>query len=210
MVLNNIMKIIKFPALKAQISFFALAFILSLTLLSTLATAQNKWDITITPAANFSTKDLGNAKLKTGFDAGATIAYRFTQHLGIYGGWGWNKFSSVQSFAGTDIDFVETGYSAGIQFSQPIASTKMKFILGAGAIYKHIETENSKGGLINDTDHGWGWEALTGVSFPLGKHFNFIPTIKYSALSRNIQILTTTTPGDLNYISVGAGFNWTF
>lgn len=204
------MKIIKFPALKAQNSFFTLAFILSLTLLSTLATAQNRWDITITPAVDFSTKDLGNAKLKTGFGADATIAYRLTKQLGIYGGWGWNKFSSAQSFAGTDMEFVETGYSVGLQFSQPIASSKMKFILGAGGIYKHIETENSKGDLVNDTGHGWGWEAKTGISFQLGTHFNFIPTLKYSALSRNIQILTIKTPVDLNYISVGAGFNWTF
>jgi hypothetical protein len=204
------MKKIKLLTLKARNSFLAMAFILSLTLLSTIATAQNRWDISITPAANFSTKNLGNAKLKTGFGADATIAYRLTKQLGIYGGWGWNKFSSAQSFAGTDMEFVETGYSVGLQFTQLIASSKMKFILGAGAIYKHIETENSKGDLVNDTGHGWGWEAKTGISFPLGKHFNFIPTIKYSALSRNIQILTTTTPVGLNYLSVGAGFNWTF
>ena len=204
------MKTIKLLALKGRNPFFALAFMLSLTLLSTSATAQNRWGFTITPAANFSTKDLGNAKLKTGFGADAILSYRFSDNLGIYGGWGWNKFSSAQSFAGTDIDFVQTGYSIGLQFLQPIASTQMKFILGAGAIYKHIETENSKGDAINDTGHGWGWEANAGISLPLGKHFNFIPTIKYSALLRNIQILTTSTPVDLNYLSVGAGLNWTF
>ena len=204
------MKIIKLSALKARSSFFALAVILALVFLSTLATAQNRWDVSITPAVNFPTKNLGNAKLKTGFGADVTIAYRLTKQLGIYGGWGWNKFSSAQSFAGKNMEFVETGYSVGLQFSQPIASTKIKFVLGAGAIYKHIETENSKGDAINDTGHGWGWEALTGVSFPLGKHFNFIPTIKYRELSRNIQILTATTPVSLHYISVGIGFNYTF
>lgn len=196
--------------MKARNSFLTMLFSLFLTLLSTLAMAQNRWDIFITPAANFSTKNLGNAKLKTGFGADATIAYRLTKQLGIYGGWGWNKFSSAQSFAGTDMEFVETGYSVGLQYSQPIAATKMKFMLGAGAINKHIETENSKGDLVNDTGHGWGWEAKTGISFQLGTHFSFIPTLKYSALSRDIQILTTTTPVNLNYLSVGAGFNWTF
>lgn len=204
------MKILNLPASKRRGSLVALACIMLSTLLSTSAAAQNKWGFTITPAANFSTKDLGNAKLKTGFGADATISYRFAKQLGIYGGWGWNKFSSAQSFAGTDIDFEETGYTVGLQFFQPIASTKIKFMLGAGAIYKHIEVENPEGDLIYDTGHGWGWEAKTGLSLSVGNHFNFIPTVKYSTLSRNVEVLTISTAVNLNYLSVGAGLNWTF
>ena len=77
------MKIIKLSALKARSSFFALAVILALVFLSTLATAQNRWDVSITPAVNFSTKNLGNAKLKTGFGADVIIAYRLTKQFDI-------------------------------------------------------------------------------------------------------------------------------
>ncbi len=184
------MKKLKLLAFSAQKSLFVLSFILALTFFSNLAMAQDKFGISITPAANFPVDELGNTKLKNGFGGDATLFYNFTENLGIYGGWGWNKFSSSQSFAGSDIDFEETGYSAGIQFSQLIASTKMKLIFGAGATYRHIETQNSKGELIYDTGHGWGWEAKTGFSFPLGEHFNLIPTVKYSELSRDIEFLT--------------------
>lgn len=129
---------IKLSVLNAKSCVAVLVFSISFTLISTLATAQNRFYISITPATNFSTKNLGNTKLKTGFGADATIAFSLTKQIGFYGGWDWNKFSSDQSFAGTDVDFVETGYSIGLQFSQPIASTKMKLIVGAGGIYKHI------------------------------------------------------------------------
>jgi hypothetical protein len=79
------METLNLPALKRRSSLFALAFIGLSTLPLISATAQNKWSFTIRPAANFSTKKLGSAKLKTGFGTNAILSYNFTDWLGIYG-----------------------------------------------------------------------------------------------------------------------------
>lgn len=174
-----------------------------------MAIAQDKFGITITPAANYPVDELGTTKLKNGFGGDVSLSFNITENLGISGGWGWNKFSASESFAGSDIFFEEKGYSAGILFMQPIGDSKMKLIFGAGGTYKHIETQNSNSELIYDSGLGWGWEAKTGFSFPLGEHFNVIPTLKYSELSRDIEFLTLRIPVDLRYLSLGVGFNWT-
>jgi hypothetical protein len=177
---------------------------------STGVTAQNKWNLTFRPGVNLAVKDLGNAKLKTGGGFEATIGYQFMPHLGAYTGWGWNKFASGNSFAGTDAGFEETGYCFGLQFFHPIGNSRINWMASGGAVYKHIETENTKGEIISDSGHGWGWEVEGGVSIPLGRRWNFVPGIRYRSLSRDIKNGTVATPVDLQYISVGAGLSWKF
>lgn len=131
-------------------------------------------------------------------------------HLAAYTGWGWNRFTSSQSFAGSNMDFEETGYTLGLQFIHPVASSKINFVIAAGGIYNHIETENTNGDIISDSGHGWGWQMEAGVSAPLSKRLNLMPTVRYRSLSRDIKVESSSTAVDLNYVSVGAGLSWTF
>ena len=72
---------------------------------SNVTLAQKAWGIEVRPNVNFATKKLGDANLKTGFGIEGTINYRIIPNLAAYAGWGWNKFSASQSFAGTNNDF---------------------------------------------------------------------------------------------------------
>lgn len=184
--------------------------VIVLLLISSFISAQNRFSVAIRPAANFSTKDLGNANLKTGFGFEGTVAYKFLPHLAAYAGWGWNHFAADKSFAGTDMDFEETGYSLGLQFIHPIENSNLNYLIGAGAIYNHIEIENSNGDIIADSKHGWGWRAEAGIDVPVTEHLHLTPAVRYQALSRDFTIGETKTAGDLNYVSVGVGLSWSF
>lgn len=199
-------------ALKSALRNFLLSLplIIFFLLLSTEAMAQAKWQANFRAGANFPTTKLGGADLNNGFGFDAGIAYRILPHLFVNTGWGWNRFSANQSFAGADMDFEETGYGAGLQFIHPIEKSKLKYVLGAGAIYKHIEVENNKGEIIANTGHGWGWQADAGLLIPLGKRFHLHPGIRYQSLSREFNIGTTKTPADLNYLSAGVVVSFSF
>lgn len=169
--------------------------------------SQDKWSVELRPAINFATSDIGNAELKTGFGAEFALGYRFMPHLGAYVGWGWNQFKSDNnSFAGTgDTDFEETGYTFGLQFIHPIAESSTSYLVRIGGIYNHIEVENSAGDSTADSGHGLGWELGAGLNFDLGSNWNLRPQAGYRALSRDIEIGTTTTDVDLNYAVLGLG-----
>ncbi len=174
------------------------------------AEAQKKWGLTFRTGANFPTKELGDANIKTGLGLEGTIDYRLLPSLAVYAGWGWNKFSASQSFAGSNIDFEETGYRYGLQFIQPIGSTKFKYSISGGGLYNHIETENASGEIISDSGHGLGWEADGGIQIPLGDRFSLIPTVRYHSLLREIKIGNTATDVNLNYLSIAAALRWSF
>lgn len=177
---------------------------------SNASSAQKSWGIELRPGANFATKDLGNANLKTGFGFEGTIKYQFLKHLSAYAGWGWNKFTADASFAGSKNDFEETGYTFGLQFIHPFSDERLSFLVEAGGIYNHIEVENTNGDIIADSKHGLGWQAGVGIAVPVGKHFDLIPAVRYRALSRDIPIGESKTAVDLNYVSVGVGLAWKF
>lgn len=189
------------------LSVFSVALLL---MLSQTAGAQKKWSFEIKPGVNFATKKLGDAELKTGLGFEGAFAYKFIPHLAAYAGWSWNRFTSAQTFAGNNLDFEETGYSFGLQFTHPIEKSTMSYLVKAGAIYNHIETENTDGKIINDTGHGLGWQLSAGTIIPLGKNFNLVPELRYRSLSREIKIGGVSTPVDLNYITAGVGFSLSF
>lgn len=174
------------------------------------ANAQKRWSAELRSGADFPTAKLGNASLDTGFGLEGSLAYRFLPHLAAYAGWSWNKFSATQSMLGSNVDFEETGYLFGLQFIHPIAASKISYMLKAGGIYNHIETENTDGTIINDTGHGLGWQAGAGIAFPLGNRLQFIPEIRYRTLSRDIKMDNFTTPVNLNYLSASVGLSFSF
>lgn len=171
--------------------------------------AQDRWSIELRPGINIATKKLGEADLKTGFGGEGTVAFRFLPHLAVYAGWGWNKFGSDQQLNGTELEYEETGYTYGLQFTHPIKESRMSVMVRAGGLYNHIEVE--EGNDINaDSGHGFGWQVEGGLVMPLGEKLRVIPSVRFRSLGRDLTIEGVTKSVDLNYISAGLGLSFTF
>lgn len=188
-----------------------LAAILALcTFQQTETQAQNRWGAEFRSGVDFTTKDIADADLKTGFGFEGTVSYRFMPHLAAYAGWSWNHFSADNSFAGTDAGFEETGYTFGLQFAHPIGKSDISYLVRAGGTYNHIEIENKDGEIIIDSGHGLGWQAEAGFMIHLSENFSLLPSVRYRSLSRNIKVENVNTSVDLDYVSVGVGLTWSF
>jgi Outer membrane protein beta-barrel domain len=174
------------------------------------AVAQKKMSFEFRTGIDLATKHLGDARLKTGIAFEGSFAFKFMPHFAAYAGWSWNKFYAAKSFAGNDVNFEETGYSFGVEFIHPVATSKVSYFIKGGGTYNHIETENSNGKIINDTGHGLGWQLGLGIAIPLGEKWLLIPEARYRSLSRDINIGEAKTPLDLNYISPGLGISFSF
>jgi hypothetical protein len=75
--------------------------------------AAQKFAVDLRAVGATSTQKLAGADLSVGLGFGMTIGYHLQPHLLAYGGWDWIHFQADQSFAGPDMDFEETGYTAG-------------------------------------------------------------------------------------------------
>lgn len=184
-----------------------------LTVLALNATAQNnqsRWAFEFSTGASIATADIGDANLKTGLGFEGTFHYRFMEHTGAYLGWGWKKFGTDQSFAGSNMDFEETGYTFGLQFKHPLMQNKLNYVVRAGGIYDHVEIENNDGDIVSDTGHGLGWQVAGGLELPLGRSWTLIPTVKYSSLSRDFGSGADEFNSNLNSLSTQIGFYKTF
>src|SRR5688500_18968860 len=106
------------------------------------AKAQDRWSVEFRPGINFLTRNTVNTNLETGYGFEGTVAYRFIPHLGTYAGWVWNKFSTDQSFAGTNVDFEETGYTFGLQWLRPLTSN-INYLVRGGGMYNQIKVQNN-------------------------------------------------------------------
>lgn len=172
--------------------------------------AQDRLSWEIRPDIAFATQDLGDADLGLGLGFEGTIAYRFMPHLSVYGGWGWQQFSANQSFAGTDVDIEETGYTFGLQFLHPLGTSPLSYFVRGGGIFNHIEIENDEGDITADSGHGLGWQAEVGLAVPISEHWNLLPGLRYRALSRDMEVGNNSTAVDLNYLSIGVGISRLF
>ncbi len=183
----------------------ALAILAMLTVSSFAQEKEKRFGFELSGGASLAPRDLGDADLRTGLGFEGILHYRFMPHMGVYTGWGWNKFTSDASFAGSKMDFEETGYVFGLQFKHPIASSAVSYYVRAGGLYNHIEVENTEGDIIGDTGHGFGWQAAGGVDLPLGRNWSITPGVKFNSLSRDVSIEEVTTKLDLNYIQLRVG-----
>lgn len=172
--------------------------------------AQDKWSLELRPGVNYAVKDISDADLELGLGGELTIAYKFMPHLSAYAGWSYNNFAVEQSFAGPDASFEETGYTFGLQFIHPLGELNIDFLVRIGGTYNHIEIENNDGDIIIDSGHGLGWQAEAGIVIPISNKLELMPSVRYRSLSRDITIESTSTPVQLNYISVGFGLRWLF
>jgi hypothetical protein len=169
-----------------------------------------RWGFEFNLGGSFATQKLASSNLNTGLGFEGIFHYRFLPHTGIYAGWGWNKFSSDNSFAGSHIDFEETGYVYGLQFKHPLKNKAISYFFRAGGLYNHIEMENKAGDIIGDTGHGTGWQVAAGIEMVISGKWAFSPGLKYNSLSRDIEMGSHTYSLDQNYLSLRVGFLRTF
>ncbi|MDZ7757728.1 outer membrane beta-barrel protein [Rhodohalobacter sp.] len=190
-----------------------------LTLLLTLMYVQlsyaqgdaSRFSFEIAGGPSHAKQTLGDADLNFGGGFEAVFHYRVMPHAGVYAGWGWNKFSADQSFAGSNADFEETGYVFGLQFKHPLGLGSTLGFLRAGGLYNHIEIENRDGDIIEDTGHGFGLQIAGGVEIPVSGKWSITPGVKFNSLSRDLdddssQIRELT----LRYQSLRIGFHRKF
>jgi hypothetical protein len=168
-------------------------------------TAQNPFTLELRGGVDFATQDLGQAGLKPGISLEGIADYKFFSNLGVYAGWGWNKFTAESSYVGVEHDFEETGYMLGLSTDYPVGRSPIAIYARAGGIYNHIEIENAKGDIIEDSGHGWGWQICAGIDLSLGAGWQLKPGAKYQSLSRDLKMESIKTPVDLNYLQVSIG-----
>lgn len=160
--------------------------------------------------ASMAVNKLGGTELNPGGGFEAIVHYQFMPHTGAYAGWGWNKFSANQSFAGSNSDFEETGYLFGIQFKHPFRGSSTSYFFRAGGLYNHIEIENNDGNIIEDTGHQLGLQLAAGVDIPLAGRWNLMPGLKFNSHSHTIDGDGKDRNLNLNYISARIGIVKTF
>ena len=187
----------------------ALAGIVLLFTFTTGVSAQ-RVTVDLRGSAAMPTQELAGADLDMGFGFGGTVAYRLMPHLHLYGGWDWLHFGADQSFAGTNMDFEETGYTFGLRFEHPlVASSALMYRIEGAGTYKHLEIEDD-GSIIGDSGHELGFELGLGVLWPLGSTWRLAPTVRYRALSNDFTIGNTTTAANLRYTGLEIGFSRKF
>ncbi|MGM0588076.1 MAG: outer membrane beta-barrel protein [Bacteroidota bacterium] len=174
------------------------------------ALGQDRIGLEIRTGVDFATQKLGDTDLDTGFGFDGIVSYRVVPYTSIFGGWGWHRFTSDDSFAGENMDFEETGYTFGLEYMRPLGNSSLDFYVRGGGIYNHIEVESSDGDITADSDHGLGWQAEAGVAFDLGNQWILKPGVRYRSLSRDIEVGNITTDVDLTVINISIGISKTF
>jgi len=163
--------------------FLSIALVALLSLTTLAQETEPRFGVELNGDVAFVSSDLAGASLNTGVGFEAILQYRFMPFTSVYGGWGYSHFNADESFAGSDVDFEQTGYILGLQFKHPIGNSPVSYFARAGMLYCHIETENNNGDIISDTGHGIGWQAAAGIEVALGKNWSLAPGLKYNWLS---------------------------
>lgn len=166
---------------------------------------ENRFGFELSSGLSIATDKLSDAELKPGFGYEGIFHYRFIPHLGLYGGWGWNQFTSENSFAGKNVNFEETGYVFGLQFQDAIGNSAISYYLRGGGLYNHIEIEDVDGELINDSGHGFGWQAAGGIDIKLGSNWSLTPGVKFNSLSRDTDYDSVVRKMKLDYFTLRIG-----
>jgi opacity protein-like surface antigen len=179
----------------------------SMILVTAISHAEKPWTVELRAGAGPSQEVEGDA-LGPGMGFEAALAYRFLPHLSAYGGWDWYHFTSDQTFAGSDMDFEETGYAFGLKFEHPFSGEQgpgPSWWVRGGGTYEHIEIENPDGDIIGDSGHGIGWETGAGVSFQVAESWWLTPGARYRSLTRDVTLSGVTRSMDLRYLAVEIG-----
>ena len=166
---------------------------------------EKRFGVEINGDVSFAISEVSGAKLNTGLGFETILLYRFMPFTSVYGGWGWNNFNADQSFAGSDVDFEETGYILGLQFKHPIGSSPVSYFARAGLLYNHIETENNEGEIVSDSGHGVGWQVAGGIEVEMGKNWYLAPGLKYNNLSGETKFEGNNYDFEHRYVALRIG-----
>jgi len=143
--------------------------------------------------------------IRMGFGFECTFRYSIMPHTGIYGGWGANWLSTESAVPWNNMDYEETGYVLGLDFRHPIKNSNLSYYVRAGALYNHIETENSDGEIISDSGHGLGYQIAGGLDVNIGNNWSITPGLKFNSIEGDSEIEGTTTQLKYQYISARIG-----
>ena len=86
--------------------------VVTISLLSVNAQAQQDWSFEFRAGANLPIDDLGNINLDPGAGFEGTAAYAISPTLAAYGGWGWHQFDAKTQIGNPDVE--QTGYVLGL------------------------------------------------------------------------------------------------
>lgn len=184
--------------------------ICSLIMIQGYLQAQDKFSLSLKTGVAIPTRELGGTELKPGFGYEGVMGYQFSNSFSAYAGWSHQFFAAKEKFAGLDLDFEETGYTAGIQFSYPAYGQDVHYSMAVGILYNHIEAEGTGGDIIADSGHELGAQLEAMMAIHLSQTLFLIPYARYRILDTDLTIDEVTTPTVLNYIGVGTGIKWTF
>lgn len=162
---------------------------------------SRKFGVEINGGPSFGIAKLDDAKLNTGFGFEGLFHYEFIKNIGVYAGWGWNRFMSENSFAGQDARFEETGYVLGLQYRYEISNSPVSLFVRGGGLYNHIEIENAEGDVTADTGHGFGGQAALGVDVNLGSGWSVAPGVKFNYLNRTATYQNSDHELSQKYVS---------
>ncbi|MGM0532353.1 MAG: outer membrane protein [Bacteroidota bacterium] len=185
--------------------FLTIMMIAALTLTSVAQESEKRFGIELNGDVSFVSSDLNGANLNTGLGFETILQYRFIPFTSVYGGWGYSHFNARESFAGSDIDFEQTGYILGLQFKQSFGESPISWFVRAGLLYSHIETEDNEGEIISDTGHGAGFQVAGGIEVSLGKNWSLAPGLKYNSLSGETELEGVNYELDLRNVSARMG-----
>lgn len=174
---------------------------------------QDRYQWEVRPGFAIPTENFfGNEDLDTGFGFNGSLAMMFTPNFGAYAALDVAGFNNLDSFAGSNVNVLESGYALGLQIQSPLnASGRFGFRARAGITYADIElTPDYERDELARSGHGRGWELGVAMVIALPNKWTITPGVRYRELARNLNYVGTTRSVRLEYVSVGVGFSRSF
>ncbi len=174
---------------------------------------DSRWSFDLQAGAAVPTAEIEGEGLGAGLGFAGNFAYRFAPHVSLYAGWDWHWFTPDEVLGVPDLDLEETGYVFGLRFEHPFGGEDddgPSYRIRAGMTVNHIEIEDSDNEIVDDSDHGIGFEVGAGVLFPLAGQWRFGPEARFRSLSRELDVGGGPVDVDLRYFVFGVVFSLGF
>ena len=169
----------------------------------------NKFGFEINAGPSYMLNKIVGEKANLGFGFEGFVKYNFMPHLGVYAGWGWNKFQSDKSSFGNDVDYEGNGYSFGLHFLHPLQNSSFSYFLRVGGLYNHIEIESADGKIKENTKLGLGFELAAGLTYAVSSNTDIVFGLKFKSLSRDLSLGSGSKTIDYNYTGIMIGVHKT-